>query len=96
MTAPREIAGKPLLLAIIVPFVTQAILITLERWLPGRMPWEGNFVSLWISTAAGLLVLAVRFRFYSIVIAVVYIPLMIPALVVFSLSLVGLIWDDYL
>ena len=77
---------------LLVPIAVQIGLMTLAKLFPSPVLWSGNFSSQVLSSLLGLAFLARQFRWWVLVLAIVYLPLMFGILVylTFNLYWIGL------
>jgi hypothetical protein len=76
--------------AFVLPFVIYGIWVVASGWWPGIDVWELQIKSFTLpALIAGFVFLARRFGYYAIPLAIIYFPVMFPALLIFALGLRG-------
>lgn len=84
-----------LIVALALPFAIQLPLAILGWYVPW-MPWVFSLSSVLLSAVLGFVFLARRFRRSAVLIGVLYFPVVIPALMYFSLLVVGYVFNDHI
>ena len=97
MTTPwlNGASARFLVAAVIGPVGLQVVFFATAARYHSAVPWYGNFLSQGIGIAVGLLILAMQFKWRTLLIAVVYVPA-IFALLVYETLVLGASVHDFL